>query len=181
MANVTELGFDRIAAAFSDRRQAEAAVADLRKLGLTDERIGVAVLEPGRYDLEDTTGDEMLEGVERGIAVGAPIGSLAGLGLISFAVPGAGVLGLGGMLVLGLIGGGLWGTFLGAFGGLTAKVRMDDTRDRWCEIPMGEKDVLVVVEPGDQPGNPAHQVREVLEQHGARCFLEPEEIGAQES
>ncbi len=43
-----------VPAVFANREAAEAAIAELRRLGFTDEDIGLAVPEPGRYALEGT-------------------------------------------------------------------------------------------------------------------------------
>lgn len=152
---------------FGTRAQAEAAIAELRALGLRDEEIGVAVPEPGRYQLMDDATERAFREVPKAFAAGASLGSLAGVGLMALVVPGAGVLGVGGLLV-GLYGGALWGGFAAAFGRLVAKVRWNDAEDRWCEIPLAGGDILVAARAGDR----VDEVRRVMERHGARCFLD---------
>lgn len=152
---------------FSSREQAEAAIAELRQLGLRDEDLGLAVPDPGRYQLLTDTVKEAFKGMTTGIAIGAPLGSLAGLGLMSIVLPGVGLVGLGGLLV-GVHGGAVWGAVLGGMGGLLAKVRWDADEDRWCEIPLGGGDILVVA----RAGTHASEARKIMERHGARCFLD---------
>lgn len=151
---------------FKSREEAEAAVRALRELGLTDDMIGIAVPDPGRYMVHEDREREEAEAITKGIAAGAPLGTLAGLAISALLLP-TGAIGLGGLLVGG-VGGALWGTFFGAFNGFTAKVRLDDYEDRWCEIPLQGGDILVVARAGDL----APKVREVMERHGARCFLD---------
>lgn len=152
---------------FATREQAEAAIADLRGLGLTDENIGVAVPDPGRYELIDDSTREALKGLTSGIAIGAPAGALAGIALTSLVLPAAGVVAAGG-LFLGVYGGTLWGAFVGAVGGLAAKVRWNDAEDRWCEIPLGGGDILVVARATGR----ADEARTIMERHGAKCFMD---------
>ncbi|MEO8456581.1 MAG: hypothetical protein ABI559_02100 [Chloroflexota bacterium] len=125
--------------------------------------------EPGRYIVDDDRESELLKGVSEGIAAGAPVGAIAGMLLMTLVVPGAGAaIGVAGALFVGGVGGGIWGTFMGAVGGFTAKVKLDDYADRACEIPLAGADVLVVVNAGDR----AHEVRDLMQQHGAKCFLD---------
>jgi hypothetical protein len=59
-----------------------------------------------------------------GMLIGAVIGGLAGVIVLGLALTGADEL-----YVAGLLGGGLWGAFLGGFGGFLAKVQWDDAED----------------------------------------------------
>jgi len=158
---------DVVPAVFADREQAEAAIAELTEAGLGDD-IGVAVPDPGRYLVVDDREKAELAGITRGIAAGAPLGTLAGIAISAVTVAGGGVLGVGGLL-LGAVGGAAWGTFFGAFAGFTAKVRLDDYEDRWCEIPLGHEDLLVAARVGKDR---ARRAREIMEKHGARCFMD---------
>lgn len=157
---------DLVAGVFKTREQAEAAIGGLLGLGLADDALGLVVPEPGRYPLEDHEAEEIGRGIARGVAIGGPIGGLAGLTLAAVVVPGVGVLGLGG-LAFRLVEGGLWGAFAGSFGGLVARVVAGADDERWCEIPVGSSEILVVARAGAQVGE-AHQV---MQRHGARCFL----------
>jgi hypothetical protein len=153
---------------FGDRSSAEAAIEELRNLGLTDDDLGVAVPEPGRYVIEQHAEEEAVKGLAEGAAFGAPIGAIAGLGLMAVALGAAGLtVGLGGLLV-GVGGGAGWGSILGGAAGFSARVRLDDLEDRYCEIPLGGEDVLVVARAGDRIA----KVREIMQAHGAKCFLD---------
>jgi hypothetical protein len=156
-----------IAAVFENKEQAEATIADLRDLGLTDDDLGLVVPEPGRYKLEDHESEEIGRGIIRGAAIGVPIGGLAGLTLAAVGVPGIGVLGLSG-LAFSLLQGGFWGAFVGSFGGLVARVMAGAEEEHWCEIPVGGSEILLIARAGASFAE-AHQV---IHRHGARCFLE---------
>jgi hypothetical protein len=156
---------------FPTREQAEAAVAELRHLGLTDADLGVAVADSGRYRLMGDDAGRALSAVKTGVAVGIPVGSLAGLALVGLGFPGLGVLGLGGLLI-GLEGGAIWGAILGGYGGLAVKLRTDSEQDKWCEVPLGGGDILIAARIDKQTGLGTDEVRELMEQHGARCFLD---------
>jgi hypothetical protein len=155
---------------FPNREQAEAAIAELRSLRLEDEDIGIVVPDPGRYQMLDEAEHDALKGVKQGIAFGVPLGTLAGIGLTALALPGLGPIGLGGLLI-GVPGGVLWGTMLGGLGGLIARVRWNDDEDRWCEIPLGGAEVLVVARTDDHHFD---QVLKTMSARGARCLLDPE-------
>jgi hypothetical protein len=142
---------------------------ELRRAGFGDDDIGIAVPEPGRYIVDDDRERELLTGVTEGIAEGAPVGAIAGMLLMTLAVPDAGAaIGVAGALFVGGIGGAIWGSFLGAMSGFTAKVKLDDYGDRECEIPLAGADVLVVVNAGDR----ASEARDLMQQQGAKCFLD---------
>jgi hypothetical protein len=85
---------DVVPAVVADRAQAEAAMAELRALGLRHDDLGVLVPDPAHHHLLDNSTKEALTGVEKGIAFGVPLGAPAGMGLAALVVPGIGVLGL---------------------------------------------------------------------------------------
>jgi bacterioferritin len=152
---------------FTNREDAEAAIVELRELGLMDEDIGLAVPDPERHGLEaESRTLEELKGTATGIAVGGTLGTLAGLAITGAFIAGAGVIGLGG-LILGGVGGALWGAFAGAFGGFLAKVRMNPDEDIWYEIPLKSGDILLVAH-AKELANEAH---EVMHRHHVRCFV----------
>jgi hypothetical protein len=150
------------------REQAEAAIADLRRLGLRDDDIGLALPEPGRYLVPDTDTADTVTRMETGAAIGTPLGTIAGIGIMAALSAAAGPIGLGGLLLVGAVGGSLWGAFFGTFGGVLAKVRWNIAEDRWCEIPLGGADILVVARAGGED----EAVRRSMQHHGARCFLD---------
>ena len=131
---------DHIAAVFPDRAHAEAAVDDLRAIGLGSEHLGIAVRSDDTVVFEHDTDAERLTASAVTAAAGVPLGLLAGIGLAALVVPGIAV---GGFLALAGVGAG-WGAMLGGFLGLTLDdraVREHETLE-WTPLAPGE--VLVV-------------------------------------
>jgi hypothetical protein len=153
-----------VPAAFARRDQAEAAIDELRDLGLTDEELGVAVPEAVlRETLEDIAGTGEMKGTVAGFLIGAPVGSLAGIGLAALVVGGLPALGVGGILAAAHVG-AVWGMIYGGYAGLLARVHQEE--EQWTEIPLSHEDILLVVRAGER----AQQVHDIVVKHGGRCF-----------
>jgi hypothetical protein len=162
-----------IGAIFPDRATAEAVVADLRRSGLADEHLGVAVHEPDDYVFEEDVGAEMVHGLERGVAIGAPIGAIAGMTVLTLLFPGGGAIGVGGILAAGGVAGALSGGFWGAYLGLKKGEGVMEEEEDWERISLQPGEVMVVV---DQHGH-FDDVRRILGQHGGRLVAKPQHIG----
>ena len=132
---------DHIGAVFPDRIHAEAAVDELRHIGLGSEHLGVAVRGDNTIVFEHDTEKEILHDLEVGVAVGAPVGLIAGLALVSLAVSG---LAVGGILALG-IAGATWGGLLGGYFGIGAGAQGYDEHSEIEWLPLAPGEVLVVV------------------------------------
>lgn len=163
----------QIGAVFADRPTAEAAVEDLRGSGLADEHLGVAVHESDRYVFEEDAETEVAHGLEKGTALGAPLGAVAGMTVLAVAIPGIGTLGVGGILAAGAITGALAGGFWGAYLGLTSQEHVLEEEWDWERIRLQPGEVIVVV---DQHGHP-DDVRETFGRHGGKLVEKPEHIG----
>lgn len=157
-----------VPAVFTNHEQAEAAITDLRTLGFDDDSLGLLIPDPTHYHLIDDGWKETVQGVTRGVLIGAPIGSLAGIGLLTLAVPGLGAIGLGGALVVGASSGALWGLILGAEMGLAGQIRHITDIERQYDIALQPTDILVVVVAHER----AATVCEILQRHGAHCLQE---------
>ncbi|HSJ34307.1 MAG TPA: hypothetical protein VLB85_04575 [Acidimicrobiia bacterium] len=161
-----------LGAVFAHRVGAEAAVKDLRERGLGSEHLGLAVHGPDTVVFEEDLEHEVGTGIEHGVAVGAPVGAIAGITLLSVAsalFPG---LSLGGLLAAGAVTGGLAGGFWGAYLGLTSEQPELEREADWERVPLDPGEVLVVVcEHGDPD-----DVREVIERHGGRWVEKPASI-----
>ena len=86
---------------FSDRRQAQQAVADLKRAGFRDDQIGV--VSKGHDDgtttaNTDKTGAHVAEGAGVGVAAGAGVGALWALGIVAGFLPAIGPAIAGGIL-----------------------------------------------------------------------------------
>ncbi|HUF52276.1 MAG TPA: hypothetical protein VMR52_00700 [Dehalococcoidia bacterium] len=157
-----------LAGVFAAKAEAEAAVADLRDLGFLDDQIGIAVAGSSDHQTLATDAEAWAElrATATGMAIAAPIGSLGGLALVGIAVPGVGILSLGGFMFASLTG-ALWGLFFGGLAGFTAKVRMGPDDDQWYEIPLKTGDVLLVVHAREG----AREAHDVMHKHNVKCFV----------
>jgi outer membrane lipoprotein SlyB len=162
----------QLGAVFVDRQAAEAAVNHLRASGLADEHLGIALHGADSHVFEGDVEAETVRGVERGVAIGAPIGALAGMTLLALVVPGVGAMGVGGILAAGGITGAIAGGFWGAYFGLKSEERVLEDEWDWERAPLEPGQVLVVV---DQHGNPDESKR-ILEHHGGRMVAKPPHI-----
>jgi hypothetical protein len=156
-------------AVFPDREHAESAVEALRRNGLADEHLGIAVHAGDTYAFEHSTGAAVSHGIGRGISVGVPIGAVAGMTVLAMVVPGVGTLGVGGILAAGAMTGALAGGLWGAYLGLTATEPILENEWDWERVALEPGQVIVVV---DEHGHP-EAVREVLERHKGRMVAKP--------
>lgn len=161
-----------IGAVFAGRSEAEAAVEDLRRSGLADEHLGVAVHEPGDIVFEEDFEEEMTHKLEMGIAVGAPIGAIAGMTVLALIAPGIGTLGVGGILAAGAATGALAGGFWGAYLGVKSEELAEEDMWDWERVRLQEGEVIVVA---DQHGHP-DDVQRILKSHGGRLVAKPGHI-----
>lgn len=161
---------DHIAAVFPSRHAAEAAVDELRRLGLGSDRLGVAVHGDELYTFERDAEGSMERDMAAGAVLGLPIGALAGIALVGLAVPGVGSVGVGGILAAGAAGGGLGGAMLGGVLGTAAAA--DDLRAHQdLEAVALEPGQVLVAAAGH---GHADAVRAVLERHDGRIVREHE-------
>jgi uncharacterized protein (TIGR02271 family) len=86
---------------FQDHRQAEQAVAELRRVGFRDDQIGIAArqTETGKAATEKY-GSKWEEGAVTGAVAGAAAGALIGLGILAGVIPGIGPAIAGGTLAV---------------------------------------------------------------------------------
>lgn len=162
----------QMGAIFADHSDAEAAVEDLRRLGLVDEHLGVAVRQPAGYVFERESETEVAHGMGKGISLGAPIGAVAGMTVMALLAPGVAAVGLGGLLATGAVTGGVAGGFWGAYLGLSAEEHVLEEQWDWERTDLRPGEVLVVV---CQHGDP-DQVREVFDRHDGRLVSKPAHI-----
>ncbi|MDX2344842.1 MAG: hypothetical protein QNL12_14495 [Acidimicrobiia bacterium] len=151
-----------VAAVFVDRSTAEAAVAELRSLGMANEHLGVAVHDPDQRVFEDDVERDEMVAIEEGALVGLPVGVLAGMGIMAVALPGIGTVAVGGLLAAGGAAGALIGAFLGGLVGVASADSELEERRVWEEYQLQPGDILVVARSHHHPT----LVREVLQKHG---------------
>ncbi len=153
-----------VAAVFIDRPAAEAAVAELRSLGMANEHLGVAVHEPGQRVFEDDVEHDEMVSIEEGALVGVPVGVLAGMGIMAVALPGVGTVAVGGLLAAGGAAGALIGAFIGGVVGVAAADSELEERRAWEDCRLQPDDILVVTRSHHHPA----LVQGVLQKHGGR-------------
>jgi uncharacterized protein (TIGR02271 family) len=92
---------DILVGVFDDRTRAQQAVNELKRAGFTDEQIGVIARNEsssGTATDDDSSETYAEEGAVAGLATGAGIGALWGLGILAGAIPGIGPAIAGGTL-----------------------------------------------------------------------------------
>lgn len=161
-----------LAAVFADQPAAEAAVEELRRMGLSDQHLGLAVHVREGYVFEEDVEADLIHGVEKGIAAGAPIGAVAGMTVLSLVLPGVGTLGVGGILAAGGLSGALAGTFVGGYLGLSSEEHVLDEEWDWERVPLEPGQLLVVVSGHDHPD----QVAAILCRHGGDLVEKPAHV-----
>jgi hypothetical protein len=159
---------DHIGAVFADRRSAEAAIADLREVGLGSEHLGTALRQGDRVVLEHDESEDFLHDVEAGAGTGAVLGLLGGMLVFSLALPGIGTLGAGGILAVGAAT-GIGGAMLGGYAGVGAADRDLVEHERLGHQPIGPGEVMLVACSHDHP----ELVVAAMERHGGRLLPEP--------
>lgn len=155
-----------VPAVFSSKADAEAALTELQRMGFSNDDLGVMVPDPTHFRLMDESGKETWHGLSTGMVAGIPIGALAGMAMTALIIPGLGILGVGGALLVGGVGGAMWGAYLGSVSGVAAEIMHVEDIERRYEIPLQRDEILVVVVANER----APEVCDVVQQHGARCF-----------
>ncbi len=156
---------DHVAAVFADRDTAEAAIAELREVGLGSDRMGVAVHSSERTVFENDEEADLLHGAEVGAGIGAALGFAAGMLLFAIAVPGVGLLGAGGTLALGAAG-GFGGSMLGTILGVASASEEFDEHRTLAEPRLQPGEVLVAACAHEHGAS----VEAVLQRHGGRLL-----------
>jgi hypothetical protein len=159
---------DVVPAVFSREEDAEAAINELRGLGYSDNDMGIMVPDPTRFHVMDKSLQDVLKGLGYGGIIGAPFGVLAGLGIVTLAIPPLGFIGVGGALLFGGMQGALWGAYIGAQVGMAVEIKHLEDIERRFEIPLKPHEILVVVVAGEQ----GRRVCGIMERHGAHCAWE---------
>jgi hypothetical protein len=156
---------DHIAAIMPDRDAAEAAVGELREVGLGSEHLGVALHRGDHAVFERDEEADLARDTEEGMLAGAGIGFLAGMALFAIAVPGVGTIGAGGLAALGAAS-GFGGTMLGGFVGVAAAGDEFDSHEKLRETTLGPDEVLVVA----CAHHHADLIEAAMKRHGGRLI-----------
>jgi hypothetical protein len=153
-----------VAGLFESQQQADAALGRLHRIGVADADVEIGAPEPGRYRIEYHESADFWTAVRNGMVVGAVIGSVIAMGIMSVAVPG---LTPAGLIELGVPMGAFWGIFVGGLSGVAVKAVAHAEGEPRYAITADSSDVLVIVHAGDRVGT-AHQA---MERQHPRYFL----------
>ncbi len=147
---------------FDDRRAAQQAVAELRRVGFRDDQIGVVARDEAREGVNTETGSRWEEGAATGIAAGAGLGALWGLGIVAGVLPAIGPAIAGGVLASVLASAAGGAAVVGVLGALVGLgIPEDEARFYEGEFHAGR--TLVTVQ---APGR-YEEARDILRRHSA--------------
>jgi len=145
---------------FKNQSEAQRAIADLKKQGYTEEQIGIVSQDRDRVTATDS-GTKVEEGAVAGLAAGAGVGALWGLGILSNVVPGIGPAIFGGTLGV-ILSSAAAGAAAAGIGGALAGLGISEEDATYYEGELKSGRTIVTVH-----GTPnAGQARSVLTQHG---------------
>lgn len=161
---------DHLLAVFASRAGAEAAVAELRQLGLGSDRLGVAVHGPGQVAFEHDAEADLGHDVELGAGGGAVVGFLAGFALLGTMVPVVGAVGVGGLLAVGAAT-GFGGAMLGGYLGVAREEHALTVHEQIARTRLQPGEVLVAV---CSHGHPDAAL-DVLQRHGGDLRPTPDD------
>jgi hypothetical protein len=147
-----------IVGVFRDRATAARAVAELRRLGVTDDQIGV-VARNG--DTSAAVGSQWEAGAATGAVAGGATGTLLGVAVAAGLIPGIGPIVAGGLLA-GLCGSAVAGAVAGGVLGSLIGLGIPEAEAAFYHGEFEAGRVLVTVRAGDR----ANVVRPVLHWHG---------------
>ncbi len=151
---------EHVSAVFPSRGEAEAAVANLREIGLGSEHLGIAVHQPEAVVFEHDEDSDLAHSAESGVAIGTILGFLGGMLVFGLAIPGVGVGGILAMGTASAFGGAMTGTYRGLY---AASPEFDEhARIRHTHLKDGE--VLVVA----CSHNRNSDVEDAFVRHGGR-------------
>jgi heat induced stress protein YflT len=146
---------------FARRRDAEAAISDLKAAGFGDDQVGVALQEKDdQGDLLESTGAKEAEGAAAGAVSGGLVGGLIGL-LGSLLIPGVGPIVVGGVLASALTGAGIGAATGGVIGALMG-LGVPETDAKHFDQGLRLGSTLVTVDAGPRTA----EALVVLDRHG---------------
>ena len=174
----------RVTAVFDDRTQAEHAIAELRRGGISEKDMSIVSRRPDDVEVKGApTDDSAGERIGKGALAGAGVGTL--FGLAALAIPGvgpfitAGVLAstlgaTGGAVAAGAIVGGTSGALAGAF----SKAGYSKEEAEFYGSTVERGGVLVAVESDDVS---TERLRSELVQLGGRTYGTSQTAGRAET
>jgi hypothetical protein len=162
---------------FSDRRDAEAAITDLRDAGISMDHVSIIGKDPdhniGGVRLNDRVDDTKADdGAKAGAVTGGALGGLGGLlvGLGTLAIPGVGPVLLGGAVATALataLTGGAIGAAAGGIAGALVGLGIPEKNAKVYNDRINRGDYLVIVDGIDAE---VHRAEEILRRRHVEDF-----------
>jgi hypothetical protein len=147
---------------FHDHVQAERAIEDLKRVGFTDDQIGIARRgEEGTIERTTTGEAKVGEGALGGALTGGTVGGILGA-LAAGLIPGIGPVIAGGLLA-GILGGAAVGAGAGGLIGALAAMGVPEDEARYYEDELKAGRTIVTVRTEGRYG----EAWDVVRQHGA--------------
>jgi hypothetical protein len=168
--STTDVSAPLVPALFADGDAAAAAIEELQRVGIDKGDIGVAVRAGDSKRVGDESAQDALKGAALGALIGWRFGALGGIALAAITV---GSLGVGGLFLAA--GAGLvWGGTVGGLLGVVTRVRRSPDVDRWSELVLDDKSVVVAVRVRDWAREP--EIAALLTKAGAVSVLDHLEL-----
>jgi uncharacterized membrane protein len=168
-----------ISAVFDQRSEAEAAVQELRQVGVDTGRLSLVGRDEGRMSASDGSGhitdDDAGEDTAKGALGGAGLGAI--LGVAALAIPGVGPLAAAGAIASSAIPGAAAigagaGAVAGGLGGFLTNHGVSDQDADYYESRINEGDIFVSVDTSEGDIS-AEQAREILARNGGHSASQP--------
>ncbi len=139
---------ETVVGVFSDRAQAEKAVTELRKVGITDGQIGVITDKHDAHGAETSTSAKLAKGAEMSAATGAGVGALWALGIAAAIFPPLGFV-AGGTLLAVLTSAGI-GAAAATVAGALINLGLSEGEAKYYEGELKSGRTLVTVKAGER-------------------------------
>jgi uncharacterized membrane protein len=134
---------DTIIGVFENQRDAQHAIAELRRDGYSEDQIGV-VSQNATQVPSGNTGTKVEEGAAAGLATGAGIGALWGLGILSNVLPGIGPAIFGGTMGV-ILSSAAAGAAAAGVGGALAGLGIPDEDAKYYEGELKNGRTIVTI------------------------------------
>lgn len=140
----TLASIDTIVGVFENQHDAQRFVTELRRSGYREGQIGVVSQQREQSVLPQDSGTKVEEGAVAGLATGAGLGALWGLGILSNVVPGIGPAIVGGTLGV-ILSSAATGAAAAGIGGALAGMGISDDNARYYEGEVNEGRTIVTI------------------------------------
>jgi len=150
---------------FQDRSRAQQAVQELRRVGFTEEQIGVVIRDEATGEAKTTKGEgsHAGEGAAIGVAAGAGVGALWALGIAAGLLPGIGPALIGGGMLASLLTSAATGAAVAGIVGALIGLGIPEEEAKYYESEVRSGRTLVTVRADSR----YDEAVEILRRYGA--------------